>query len=290
MMRAVLVTGASSGFGRLTVEALARRGHHVFAGVRDVEGRNEKTAAALTALADAEALDLRVVELDVLDQASADAAVETVVAAAGRIDAVINTAGRMCAGPVEAFTAEEIHTILDVNVLGAARVARAALPHLRRQGHGALIQNGSLAGWVSLPYTGLYAASKAAIKSLVEAWHHELAPFGVESVIVDAASYPTNIGANAGSPADVDRAAAYHEGFNGFMTDLMTRAMAGTPGDPRDVAEAFVRLVEAPDGTRPRRTVVGPTAEYEAMQALGFVAEKATETVAAAMGVGSRLS
>ncbi|MFG1926015.1 SDR family NAD(P)-dependent oxidoreductase [Cryptosporangium sp. NPDC048952] len=183
-MRVVLITGASTGFGRLTAEALARRGHHVFAGLRDVAGRNEKAAAELREQG------VSVVELDVLDQASADAAVEAVIAAAGRIDVVINNAGRMFAGPIEAFTADEIQTILDVNVLGPARVARAALPHLRRQGHGALIQNGSLAGWVSMPYTGLYAASKAAVKALVETWHHELAPFGVESVTVDAASYP----------------------------------------------------------------------------------------------------
>lgn len=289
-MRVVLVTGASSGFGRVTVEALARRGHHVFAGIRDVEGRNEKVAAELTALAESEALDVRVVELDVLDQASADAAVETVLATAGRLDVVINNAGRMFAGPIEAFTAAEIQTILDVNVLGPARVARAALPYLRRQGHGVLIQNGSLSGWATLPYTGLYAASKAAVKGLVEAWHHELAPFGVESVTVDAASYPTNIGANAGSPADLERLAAYGDNFNGFLSDVMARAAEGQPGDPREVADAFVRLVEMPDGTRPRRTVVGPDAEREAVSAAADAADRAAGAVAAGLGVGSRLS
>ena len=283
-MRVVLVTGASSGFGRLTVEALARRGHTVFAGTRDVTGRNEKAAAELAALP-----GVQVVELDVLSQASADAAVEAVVAAAGRIDVVINNAGRMFAGPVEAFTAAEIHTILDVNVLGAVRVARAALPVLRSQRHGILIQNGSLAGWVSLPYAGLYGASKAAIKSLVETWHHELAPFGVESVTVDAASYPTNIGANAGSPTDLDRLAPYGEGFGGFVADVMKRAVEDEPRDPQEVADAFVRLVEMPDGTRPRRTVVGPERVRETAEALGSVSERATEVLADDMGVGSHL-
>ncbi|MFI5953717.1 SDR family oxidoreductase [Cryptosporangium sp. NPDC051539] len=282
-MRVVLVTGAGSGFGRLTVEALGARGHTVFAGLRGVGGRNEKAAAELTALG------LRVVELDVLDQASADAAVAAVLQDAGRLDVVINNAGRMFAGPVEAFTAEEVSTILDVNVLGAVRVARAALPHLRRQGHGVLIQNGSLAGWTTVPYTGLYSAGKAAIRSLVEGWHHELAPFGVESVIVDAASYPTNIGANAGSPSDAERLAVYGEGFTGFMSGLLAHAAAATPGDPREVADAFVRLVEMRDGTRPFRTVVGPDAESDAVRAAAVAADRATEAVATGLGVASHL-
>jgi NAD(P)-dependent dehydrogenase (short-subunit alcohol dehydrogenase family) len=282
-MRTVLVTGASTGFGRVTAEALAQRGHHVFAGVRDVGGRNEKVAAELRSGG------VTVVELDVLDQASADAAVAAVVEADGRLDAVINNAGRMFAGPVEAFTAAEIQTILDVNVLGPARVARAALPVLRRQGHGVLIQNGSLAGWVAMPYTGLYAASKAAVKALVETWHHELAPFGVESVTVDAAPYPTNIGANAGSPSELDRVAPYGTNFNGFLSDVMQRARSSEPGDPREVADAFVRLVEMPDGTRPRRTIVAPVSERDAVTAAATAADAATGAVATGMGVDSHL-
>ncbi|GAA0274594.1 SDR family oxidoreductase [Cryptosporangium japonicum] len=282
-MRVVLVTGAGTGFGRLTAEALAARGHHVWAGVRDVGGRNEKAAAELRSAG------VTVVELDVLDQASADAAVAAVVDAEGRLDAVINNAGRMFAGPVESFTAAEIQTILDVNVLGPARVARAALPVLRGQGHGVLIQNGSLAGWVSMPYTGLYSASKAAVKALVEAWHHELAPFGVESVTVDAASYPTNIGANAGSPTDLDRLAPYGANFTGFLSDVTARATSTEPGDPREVADVFVRLVEMPDGTRPRRTIVAPVSEHDAVTAATTAADSATESVATGMGVRAHL-
>src|SRR5689334_9656752 len=96
--RVVLVTGASTGFGRLTAEALARRGHRVFAGLRDVRGRNEKAAAELAVL---EGVDLRVVELDVTDQDSADRAVATVIEAAGHIDVVVNNAGGIFVGPVE---------------------------------------------------------------------------------------------------------------------------------------------------------------------------------------------
>lgn len=273
----VLVTGASSGFGRLTAEALARRGHTVFAGVRDVSGRNADAAAELSG-------SLRVVELDVTDQDSADRAVNEIMAATGRIDVVVNNAGMIFPGPLEAFTAEEAHRQFDVNVLGALRVNRAVLPHLRAQRRGLLIQIGSLAGLVTTPFTGLYAASKSALESLTEAWRHELAPYGIESVIVDAASYPTNIGLNAALPADAARLGVYGEAFGAFSNAIVERATE-TGGDPREVADAVVKLIESDD--RPRRTVIAPPGQHEPAQALSRASAEAAERVGAAMGVAA---
>ena len=284
--RVVLVTGASTGFGRLTAEALARRGHRVFAGLRDVGGRNEKAAAELTAFASAAGVDLRVVELDVTDQASADKAVGAVVDVAGRIDIVVNNAGAIFVGPVEPFTAEEAQRQFDVNVLGALRVNRAALPHLREQGAGALIQIGSIASRVTTPFSGLYAASKAALASLTEAWHDESAPFGVESVILDAAPYPTNIGANATMPAAQDRLAPYGTVFGGYVT-AVTGHQGQAPGDPAEVSDAIVRLVETPDGKRPRRTVVAPAVQREAVEAVNRAADSTAVAVNTDMGIAA---
>jgi NAD(P)-dependent dehydrogenase (short-subunit alcohol dehydrogenase family) len=282
----VLVTGASTGFGRLTAEALARRGHRVFAGLRDVGGRNENSVAELNAFALAESVDLRVVELDVTDQASADRAVGAVVNVAGRIDVVVNNAGGIFVGPVEPFTAEEVQRQFDVNVLGALRVNRAALPHLREQGGGALIQIGSIAGRVTVPFSGLYAASKAALASLTEAWHDELAPFGVESVILDVAPYPTNIGVNATMPAAQDRLAPYGAAFSDYVAAVTGRAVQ-SPGDPSEVSDAVVRLVETPNGKRPRRTVVAPAVQREAVEAFNRAADSAAAAVTADMGVAA---
>ncbi|GIM96150.1 SDR family NAD(P)-dependent oxidoreductase [Paractinoplanes toevensis] len=282
----VLVTGASTGFGRLTAESLARRGHRVFAGLRDVRGRNEKAAAELAGLASAEGIDLRVVELDVTDQASADRAVAAVVEAAGRLDVVVNNAGGIFVGPVESFTAEEAQRQFDLNVLGALRVNRAALPHLREQGSGALVQIGSVAARVTVPFSGLYAASKAALAALTEAWHDELAPFGVESVILDPASYPTSIGVNATMPADHDRMAPYGAAFGAYVAAL-TGHQGPTLGDPREVADAVVRLVEAAAGTRPRRTVVAPGAQHRAVAELNRAADSAAAAVTTDMGVAA---
>jgi len=287
--RVVLVTGASSGFGRLTVETLAGRGHRVFAALRDRSGRGAEAAAALGRLGGLGGLGIGVVELDVTDQASADQAVRTVVEAAGRLDVVVNNAGGIFPGPVEAFTAEEAQRQFDVNVFGPLRVGRAALPQLRRQGHGVLIQVGSLSSRVTLPYSGLYAASKAALASLTEAWRHELAPFGVESVILDAASYPTNIGVNAVMAADAERLAVYGEGFGRFVSEIAGR-QTRTPGDPRLVSDAIVELAERPDGTRPLRTVVAPPVQREAVRELNALAAGTARTVAAEMGVADFLA
>jgi NAD(P)-dependent dehydrogenase (short-subunit alcohol dehydrogenase family) len=284
-MAVVLVTGASSGFGRMTAEALAKRGHQVFAGLRDIAGRNEKAAAELNA----GPFGLRVVELDVTDQSSADRAVGAMVAAAGRLDAVVNNAGMIFPGPIEAFTAEEAQRQFDVNVFGALRVSRAALPQLRRQGHGVLIQVGSTSSRVTIPYSGLYAASKAALGSLTEAWHHELAPFGVESVIVDAAPYPTNIGANAVMAADTERMGAYADGFGRFVAGLTSR-QTQAPADPREVSDAIVALIEMPDGKRPLRTVVAPAPQRDAVEALNAAAMETARVVGVQMGVSEFLA
>ncbi|WP_036963889.1 SDR family oxidoreductase [Promicromonospora kroppenstedtii] len=284
--RVVLVTGASSGFGRLTVESLARRGHQVFAALRGVDDRNERAAAELTTLAADERLELRVVELDVTDQASADRAVDTVLRTAGRLDVVVNNAGSIFPGPLEAFSADEAARQLDVNVLGALRVNRAALPRLREQGHGALVQIGSISGRVTLPYSGLYAASKAALGSLTEAWRHELAPFGVESILVEPAPYPTSIGNNAVSPADTARLSVYGEGMGRFVTELTERQTA-TPEDPRAVADTVAALVELPGGTRPWHVVVAPEAQRQAVESAARAADDAARAVSSDMGVAA---
>ncbi|GAB7038315.1 MULTISPECIES: SDR family oxidoreductase [Catenuloplanes] len=276
----VLVTGAGSGFGRLTVEALVRRGHTVFAGMREPAGRNRAAAAALTGA--------RVIELDVTDQDSATRAVETVIGEAGRLDVVINNAGQVFAGPVEAYTAEEAMRQLDVNVLGALRVNRAAIPHLRRQGHGLLIQVGSTADRVTVPFTGLYGASKAALASLTEAWRYDLAGTGVESVSVSAAPHDTELGAKGTMPADAARLEPYLPALGAFMTDLTARQQE-QDGDPQPVADALVRLVEAPAGTRARRTVVGPAVQVAALDELDRVATETARIVGADMGIAAHL-
>ena len=118
-VESVLVTGSSSGFGRVTAEVLARSGRQVFATMRDVDGRNADAADALQGWAVREGAALDVLELELTDEASIEAAVEAAIAAAGRIDVVVNNAGVGAVGYLEAFTVEQFAQLLDVNLLGA---------------------------------------------------------------------------------------------------------------------------------------------------------------------------
>src|SRR5881392_2733797 len=142
----VLITGSSTGFGRLFTETLARKGHTVFATMRDPGDRNAKNASEIRALAEKHSLPIHVLELDVTDDASVGRAVDAAVAKAGRIDVAINNAGYYLSGLEEAVTTEQAQRLMDTNFLGPVRVNRAVLPHMRRQRGGVLMHISSGAG------------------------------------------------------------------------------------------------------------------------------------------------
>src|SRR5687767_6382907 len=124
MSKIILVTGASSGFGRLTAEALAEAGHTVYASMRETTGRNTPEVAKIAAFSKENGVDLRSIELDVLSQDSVDGAIARIIADHGRIDVVMHNAGHMVFGPAEAFTPEQLAQLYDVNVLSTQRVNR----------------------------------------------------------------------------------------------------------------------------------------------------------------------
>jgi NAD(P)-dependent dehydrogenase (short-subunit alcohol dehydrogenase family) len=207
-----LVTGSSSGFGRLTAEALARAGHTVYASMRDVAGRNAGNGAQLVELSDKEGIDLRPIELDVQSEPSVRAAIDKIIAKSGQIDVVVHNAGHMMFGPAEAFTPEQFAQQYDVNVLGTQRVNRAVLPHMRARREGLLvwISSSSSAGGTP-PYLSPYFAAKAAMDSLAVQYSRELARWGIETTIVVPGAFTkgTNHFAHSGSPADAARLAEY---------------------------------------------------------------------------------
>ena len=261
MSSVVLITGASTGFGRDAAETLARRGHHVFATMRDVDGRNAEHRESLERLASSEELCLKVLELDVTDEASVQNAILLALEQAGRLDVVINNAGFANLGVTEAFTPQQFHQIFDVNLYGVVRVNRAVLPSMREQRSGLLIHVSSAAGRVVVPAFGAYCASKFALEALADAYRFELHPYGVESVLVEPGIYRTAIFDRLMPPADAERliqygsAGAFVESVRGvFQTAI---GAADAPG-PEEVTETFVRLVEMTPGMRPFRTVVSP--------------------------------
>ncbi|MCS0503221.1 SDR family NAD(P)-dependent oxidoreductase [Ancylobacter mangrovi] len=260
----ILITGASSGFGRLTTEALGRAGHTVYASMRDVAGRNAANAAELAALP---GTDIRPVELDVQSGPSTEAAVARIIAEAGRIDVLVHNAGHMMFGPAESFTPEQYAQQYDVNVLGTQRVNRAALPHMRAAGQGLLVwvSSSSSAGGTP-PYLAPYFAAKAAMDALAVQYARELARWGIETTIVVPGAFTrgTNHFAHSGRPADEARLADYEAGpYKGFGEQVQQAFAAIVPedADAGGVARRIVEVVDAPFGTRPFRVHYDPTGD-----------------------------
>jgi len=252
--KTILITGASSGFGRDMAETLARAGYTVFASMRDVNGKHRDQANDLAKQG------IGVVELDVTNDASVDAAVKEVLAHTRRIDVLVNNAGIASAGVTEAFTAEQAKLIFNTNVVGLLRTSRAVLPTMRAQGDGLIVNVGSILGRVTFPFFGIYGASKFAVEALTESLRYELCQLGIEVVLVQPSAYPTNMYAALQQPADAARAAEYGAvaGIPGKMFETFQGlfASANAP-DPHDVARAIARLIGTPKGARAARIVVG---------------------------------
>ena len=275
MEQTILVTRSTSGFGRLTVETLARQGYRVFAGMRAAAGKNAPAAEALRALAQREALALQTIEIDVTDDASVERAIAEIIETIGRLDVVVNNAGVSYSGPLEAFTLEQVRQQFEANVFSVLRVNRAVLPQMRKQGSGLLLQIGSIAGRLGMPFLGLYGATKFALEGLTESYHYELAPFGIDAAILEPGTFPTTISANRQVAADAERLALYQAAMNAFTAPFYAENRSATPPDPQEVADAIAQVIAQPAGKRPLRTVVATVAQRQAPQALNDAATQA---------------
>jgi NAD(P)-dependent dehydrogenase (short-subunit alcohol dehydrogenase family) len=196
-------------------------------------------------------------ELDVTNEDSVEQAVHTCAEQAGRIDAVINNAGYALIGLAEAVTAEQAQQIMDTNFFGSVRVNRAVLPFMRRQRNGLLLHISSGAGRVVFPAFGIYCASKFALEALAEAYHYELAPQGIESSIVQPGAYQTPVFGNMVRAGDEGRTDTY--GVANQIPVKINDILATTAGNPQEVADAVLRIIETPAGQRKLRYRVSPT-------------------------------
>ena len=265
MKQVIVVTGASSGFGFLAARALADAGHAVYASMRETTGRNAAQVKAVEEYAAAHKADLRAIELDVASQESVNSAIRKIVEGDGRLDVIVHNAGHMVFGPAEAFTPEQFAELYDVNVLSTQRVNRAALPQLRKQGHGLVVwvSSSSVAGGTP-PYLSPYFAAKAGMDALAVLYARELALWGIETSIIVPGAFTkgTNHFAHAGVPADKVRLAEYEAGpYKGYGKKIQEAFAAIVPedADVGDVAEAIVKVVDAPFGKRPLRVHIDPT-------------------------------
>ena len=257
----ILITGTSTGFGRLTAQTLAKDGHTVFATMRGVEGKNQVHANSLRAWATSNGADLHILELDVTSQQQIDASVEAAYGIAGSLDVVINNAAVGNVGVLEGFTVEQAKTIFDVNFFGPYRLIKAVLPMMRERGSGLLISVSSATGRIVIPFVAPYSATKYALEALAEEYAFELAPFGIESVIVEPGSFGTDVFSKLIEAEDKEVLAGYGEMADMPINNLkqMAEMLSGPDApSPQLVADAIKGLVDTPQGKRPLRTVVGP--------------------------------
>jgi NAD(P)-dependent dehydrogenase (short-subunit alcohol dehydrogenase family) len=238
-------------------------GDRVYATMRGIEGKNSGVAGELRSLAGAEDLDLRVLELDVTSTPSVDSAAATVLEESGAPDVVINNAGQMFVGLTEAFTPEELTRQLDINVVGIHRVSRALLPAMRKSGHGLLINIGSIAGRMSIPFFGVYHASKWAVEGYSQALRRELACCGVDVVVVEPGPFSTELFPTSQQPEDAEGRAGTYPAKAQQTFEAMGAAFEalfedpGSPTDPELVVERIIELMDMKAGSRPFRSVVG---------------------------------
>jgi len=219
----VVVTGVSSGIGRVAAEKFAKRGCQVFGTVR-----NMKKAPPLPGV--------ELVEMDVRDEVSIQLGIQSIIGRTARIDVLVNNAGMTMIGAVEETSTAETSTLFDTNVLGILRTSQAVLPHMRAQRRGRIVNVSSVLGFLPAPYMGLYSASKHAVEGLSETLDHEVRQFGVRVTLVEPSYTKTNLDIN--SPHTKTKIAAYDR-----ERDLVTRSIAasvsGAP-EPEGVAGTIV--------------------------------------------------
>jgi NAD(P)-dependent dehydrogenase (short-subunit alcohol dehydrogenase family) len=240
--RVVLVTGASSGFGKAIAAALAAGGHKVFGGARRAPA---DPPAGVTNLS-----------LDVTDESSVKSCVAAVIAAAGSIDAVINNAGMGIAGAIEDTTVEEAKTQFETNFFGTHRVCRAVLPHMRAQRRGHIINMSSLAGHIPLPFQGFYSATKFAIEAYSEALRMELRPFGIAVSMIEPGDFATGFTASRRMTSASDPQSAYREACERAIARMARDEQANADLTPVVSAVQQILANGRPALRHPRATAV----------------------------------
>ena len=257
----ILITGCSSGFGRLGAELYARLGAKVFATMR---GLPRTEATELEALAKSDNLDITVLEIDITNDAQVKSGVAAALkAAGGKLDVLINNAGMSIAGPIEAQDIEATKLIFDTNVYGAQRMAMAVLPSMRKNKSGYIFNVTSQLGRVIIPGFGQYSPTKFALEAMSEQMAYEVAPHDIDVTIIQPGGYPTRIWYNQNAPSAALKARLPEDVINAypaFTAGMGKREAGGGESDPMDIPRAIAEAIAKPQGTRPLRIALHPKA------------------------------
>lgn len=257
-MKHIIITGSSSGFGLKAAKDFVDKGNKVYATMRKPDGKNAAKKAELEGHSE----HIRVVDMDVTDEASVTDAVQGILAESGGVDILINNAGIMYLGITEAFSVEQAKFQMETNYFGAIRVMQAVLPHMRKAGSGLIINTSSLVGRMSPPFFGTYTATKHALEGYTQALRYEVSPFGVDVVMVEPGPFGTGLLASGQVPEHADTLDSYGElaGVPTAMGENFAQMLQSSDApDPQWVVDAYLNLADMPKGKRPTRTVVGIT-------------------------------
>jgi len=270
----ILITGCSSGFGRLGAEHYARLGAKVFATMRNLP---RPEAAELKALAESDNLDITVLEIDVTKDDEVLAGVRAAEAASGgALDVLINNAGMSIAGPIEAQDMEATQLIFDTNLYGPQRLMKAALPAMRAKGAGYIFNVTSQLGRIIIPGFGQYSPTKFALEAMSEQLAYEAAPHGIEVTIIQPGGYPTKIWSNQNIPSAALKARLSEDiisAYPAFTQGMGKREGAGGGNaDPMDIPRAIAGAIAMPKGSRPLRIALHPVARPQ--EAINAVSRK----------------
>ena len=225
----VIVTGVSSGIGRITAKQFADQGCRVFGTVRSLEHAKRLSGVEL-------------IELDVRDEASVEHGIRQVIDQAKRIDVLVNNAGVSLIGAIEETSIAEATALFDTNFFGILRTTKAVLPYMREQGSGKIINVSSVLGFLPSPYMGLYAASKHAVEGFSESLDHEVRQFGVRVVLVEPAFTKTTLDTNSSRTAST--LTAYHAERNRAATVINTNIEHAPL--PETVAKTILKAAFSP--------------------------------------------
>lgn len=235
MNKVWLVTGANSGFGRAITQAAVAAGDVVVAAARRVRTLDDLVAAHPD--------QVEALHLDVTDTAGIDVAVKDVIGRHGRIDVLVNNAGRTHVGAFEETTDEELRSLFDVHVFGPAALVRAVLPHMRARRSGAIVQMSSMGGQMSFAGFSAYSGTKFALEGMTEALIEEVRPLGIKALIVEPGAFRTSLMNNRSLSSEI----ADYEATVGATRRATQDADGAQPGDPAKAAALILAALDAED-------------------------------------------
>lgn len=226
MSKVILITGGSSGIGKSVSEFLTTKGFKVYGTSRNPDRYKDSK--------------FPIIALDVKDVVTINKAVENVINAEGRLDVVINNAGVGITGPIEETPEEQIQHNFDTNFFGPINVIKAVLPQMRKQNSGLIINITSIAGYMGLPYRGIYSASKGALELITEAFRMELKDFNIKMTNIAPGDFATNIAAGR-FHAPVIKGSPYEKAYGSVLKDIDEHVDSGN--DPIEMAEMVLKVI-----------------------------------------------